>query len=34
MLDWLISFIAAACLVGMVVLGMRELAPLFFALSR
>lgn len=34
MKDWLISLLAAVALVGMVVIAARELAPLFYALSR
>lgn len=34
MTDWLISFLAAAGLIGLVVFGVRELVPLFLAISR
>jgi hypothetical protein len=34
MTDWLISFLAAVCLVAMVVLGIRELVPFILPMLR
>jgi hypothetical protein len=34
MIDWLISFLAAVCLVAMVVLGIRELVPFILPMLR